>query len=107
MILETANMQKGREIPQPVGWRRWHKIIQPRVYVYSVVLQRSGDEYWPPTTPDVFEVVCNYGRKNGTLRYKTLIKWTSYEKAVKVFYEKIEEMHEKGYDGYAMAASAN
>jgi len=99
LILETANMQKGREIPQPLGWRRWHKIVQPRVYTYSITLQRCDDDYWPPTSPDVFEVLCRYGRKNGVMRYKTLCKWVSYEKAVKVFYDKIEEMREKKYDG--------
>lgn len=102
LVIETANMQKGREIPNPVGWRRWHKIVQPRVYVYNVTLQRSNDEYWPPTSPDVFEVLCCYGRKNGTLRYKKLCEWASYESAVKSFYDKIEEMREKGYDGYSI-----
>ncbi len=105
MVIETANMQKGREIPQPAGWRRWHKIIQPRVYVYNIVLQRSGDEYWPPTSSDVFEVVVSYGRKKGSLKYAHLCKWVPYEKAVNIFYDKIEEMHKKGYDGYSIASA--
>jgi hypothetical protein len=105
MVIETANMQKGREIPNPVGWRRQHKIKQPRVYTYSVVLQRCDDDYWPPTSPDVFEVYVKYGRKGGTMRYKLLIKWTSYEVAAQRYFEKIEEMREKGYEGYSVPAN--
>ena len=97
MLLESANLQKGKEISQPVGWRRAHKVIQPPVYVYNIQLQRCEHDYWPPTSSDVFEVVCDYGRKNSkTKRYAHIVKWVSYERAVTVFYEKIEEMREKG-----------
>ena len=105
MLIEAAKMQKGRELPDPSGWRRVHRVVQPRVYVYNVELRRSGDEYWPPTTPGVFEVACSYGRKGGTLRHKRVCEWQTYEAAVVTFYAEIERLRKKGYDGYPIAAN--